>query len=376
MYVFDRLNDVFSKAIRREINFNMAKPTTLLLFLTYRCTSRCSSCVMWKRPVTQEELSLAELKKLTDMIADLKFESVELFGGDALLRKDILFDLSKYMKSKGVPNIDLVTNCNLIDEKTAKDIVESGIDVVYVSLDGVEETHNKVRGIEGTFNKVENAIKLLLKYRKDSKPKIAINTTISALNVDSFEKIIQFAQDLGADSVALEYVGQIPPSALEKSKIGNIVPEPYFISDENNSILLNVEQAKLLKAKIKIIKNQKKDFKIAISTKNIDVLSIDDLVNCNCHNKKCYIARYMVAVDPYGNVMPCAFYNNYQIGNIKQTHLKEIWNNKKHEEFLKHTGDSKNLVCKHCIMGVERNPTFWQAMVKSYLTFTKQGIDQ
>ncbi len=375
MYVFDRLNDVFRKAITREINFSMSKPTTLLLFLTYRCTSRCGSCVMWKRPVTQEELSLVELKKLTDMIADLKFESVELFGGDALLRKDILFDLSKYMKTKGIPNIDLVTNCNLIDDKTAQDIVESGIDVVYISLDGVEETHNKVRGIDGTFAKVENAIKLLLKYRKNKKPKIAINSTISALNVDSFEKIIPFVENIGADSVALEYVGQIPPSALEKSKIGNIKPEPYFISDENNSILVNVEQAKLLKKKIKEIKNCKQNSKIEISTKNIDILSIKDLTTGNCHNNKCYIARYMVAVDPYGNVMPCAFYNNYQIGNIKQNHLKEIWNNKKHEEFLKHTGSSKNTVCKHCIMGVERNPTFWQSLVKSYLTFTKQEMN-
>ncbi|TAN60007.1 radical SAM protein, partial [bacterium] len=200
------------RLVKREINYHLARPTDLLLFLTYRCTSRCKTCVMWQRKAIPDELTLSEYKKLIDTASENGIENVELFGGDALLRKEILIPLVTYIKKSGIPRIYLATNCNLLDEDTANSLVEAGIDVFFVSLDAIGELHDRVRGVPGTFDRVKRGMEYLIKAKKGRQcPKVIVNTTVSSLNIDEFEKIVPFALEMGADEVAFEYVGEFHP---------------------------------------------------------------------------------------------------------------------------------------------------------------------
>jgi MoaA/NifB/PqqE/SkfB family radical SAM enzyme len=138
----------FERFVRREINYYLVRPTNLLLFLTYRCTSQCRSCTMWQRKVERPEMSLEQWKGFMMMMREYPIGNVEMFGGDALLRKDVLFPLTRFIKAQGIPQVDLVTNCNLMDAETAREIVDSGIDTVYMSLDGVDDEHDRARGAD------------------------------------------------------------------------------------------------------------------------------------------------------------------------------------------------------------------------------------
>ena len=105
-----------------------------------------------------------------------------------------------------------------------------------------------------------------------------------------------------------------------------------------------------------------------METDHILCLNIDDMVSGEFQHKRCYLARYHINVDPSGYIIPCLFFQNYRLGSIHETDLGNIWGNRKHKTFVK-TVDSKQLpICKNCIVGVQRNPTFMQALTRRITT--------
>ncbi len=378
MDVFRNGYDYIAKYIAREWNYYRVRPTNALVYLTYRCTSHCKSCSMWKRKVQENEMSLDEWKRFVDMITPLGIRNMEMFGGDALLRKDVLFPLTEYAKKKGIPEIDLVTNCLLMDEETANRIIETGISVLYISVDGTGELHDNVRGTPGAFEKVAKSIASVAKKRRrlnSRTPRIVINCTVSALNYHAIDKILDFANESGADKFAFEYVGQFPKKCLKNSAINGIEPQPYYL-DEENSIRLSTEQALLLKRKLYTIKANSRNLNVYFNSLNIDVLSVENMVSGVLPNKRCYISRYLIIADPYGNIIPCPFHNNYVIGNVRQQPFRNIWNNKQHQVFMEYVDKGKCEMCRYCILGVERNPTPLQALRKQFSEITKRGVDE
>jgi MoaA/NifB/PqqE/SkfB family radical SAM enzyme len=332
---------------------------------------------MWKRRAAEPELTIQEYKRFLDEVVDLGIEQIEMFGGDALLRKDVLIPFVRYAKKKGINHSDLTTNCNLMDEQTAKEMVDLGFDVIYVSLDGVAELHDKIRGVQGSFERTRKGLELLIKAKNGNKlPRIVANCTVSSMNINNFEKIYEFADKLCVDTVAFEYVGDFPQESVMQSDIEGILPEPYFTSQIGAPLRLNLEQAKLFKKKIHALKEESKFRKAHLDTRNIDVLRLEELVSGIMPNKKCYMCRYLICLDPYGNVLPCAFFDKYSLGNIRSQSIRSIWNNSKHKKFMEYTDSKKLDICKYCILGVERNPNLFQSLRKAFFMQTKMGYDE
>jgi MoaA/NifB/PqqE/SkfB family radical SAM enzyme len=342
----------------REFRYYSIRPVDTLFFLTYRCTSRCKTCTLWQRTDKSDEMNLEEWKKAVDQSAKLGARNFELFGGDALLRPDVLIPLTAYISSKPGLCSDLVTNCNLMTEKTAKGLVEAGLHDLWISIDGVEEDHNAVRGRDKTFNKVEQTIEWVLKARGSSPlPLIHANTTISNINFSTFDRVLPYAEKMGMDFHHLEYAGEFYDELLDQSVIDGIRPEPYFVRQDDRSILVNEDQAKIVKAKVARMKEDVRRMKISLQCENIDKLTIGQMVSGFCDNRRCYITRTKLTIDPRGNVLGCSFFGNWILGNIRQQPLSEIWNNGKHKSFMKHFSRRDMKLCDHCIMGVQRNPT-------------------
>ncbi|MCD6099146.1 MAG: radical SAM protein [Candidatus Marinimicrobia bacterium] len=358
---------------QREINYYKIKPTHALLFITFRCTSRCRMCAMWKRGKNaniREELSLDEWKIVMDMLSELGVSIVEFFGGDALLRKDVLIPLIEYAHNKDIFT-ELPTNCNLLDKSTATRLVEAGLDVVWISLDGIGSTHDSVRGKQGTFEHVNEAIKNLMEAKNDNNtPKIMINCVISKMNLGNFEEIISYASEMNIEGIDFEYVGEIPSASILNSRIDGVIPTPFYISSYD-SLLLNEKEAVFLKKKLAVLKETfHGNGKLRINTTKIDCLTTKDLTQGRFPNKRCYICRNIVTIDPYGNVMGCLHFNNYYFGNVRNETLARIWKNEKHHRFLKHQKRRKIQICDYCSNGVFRNFTPFQSFQSLYYEAT------
>lgn len=359
-FIKDTLAEVY-EAFSREVTFYKVKPHVGTLFLTYRCTSRCNTCKMWQKPAQKDkELSLSQWEYIVNILQKKGIKAIEIFGGDVLLRKDVLIPLMRYIKDLGM-EIHLPTNSNLLDENTARELIEANVDVIYLSVDGVGEGHNKIRGVEGTFDKVINAVRYLNQASNGRKTtRLVCNTTVSKYNVDILENIAQFAKDMCFDEQHYEYVGEMTEYQIDNSIIDGLRPNPYYVRGEE-SVLINKEQAILLKKKLKEIRKKYKNA-LTIKTINIDTLSVDNLSRGIFPISKCYVERREITIDPFGNVIICPFISNYIMGNLLIDDFDTIWNNQAHKIFRSYQNSEQIEICDHCILSVQRSHSFTTAL--------------
>ncbi len=166
--------------------------------LTYNCNLKCKMCPFWKR--SSENLSTQKEKEILKQIYDSGVCAIGFEGGEPLLRKD-LTEILAYSRSLPL-HTSLITNGTLL--KSRIDEIAPYINgIVFVSLDGLEKTHDQIRGVDGCFKRAIEGI-----TAAKEKVSVRINTTIMADNIHEVEDTVKLAKDLGVKivlSVAHEY---------------------------------------------------------------------------------------------------------------------------------------------------------------------------
>ncbi len=359
--------------VRRELDFYRIIPRTSILFMTYRCDSKCKTCTMWQRPKDEEigrEIGLDAWKIIIDKLAAAGIESAEPFGGNVLLRKELLVSVLEYLHENGM-SIHLPINQVGFDDQVAEAVVKY-VDKVYLSMDGVGDGLDLVRGIDGATHLAEGTLDKLLRLKNCSTRngphplRIVCNCTVSKFNAGSLEGMVEFAASRGFDEIHFEYAGEFEKEDVEASRIMGIVPDAQYMR-QGASILASKDEARQIKKSLKAIKNRYKKSSIVVQTINIDSLSVKNLYEGTIPHKKCYVERNEVTIDPYGNIVICPFITNYILGNLMGESFKHIWNNEKHRIFREAQNTGRLPMCRHCILGAQRNPGILKSLQRIYL---------
>ncbi|MBW1678715.1 MAG: radical SAM protein, partial [Deltaproteobacteria bacterium] len=249
---------------------------------------------------------------------------------------------------------------------TSVSLVNAGLNLFYVSIDGVGKFHDEILWVKVSFERAKRALQNLVKAKGDKKsPTIICNNTVSSLNVEHFEEVAAFAEKTGVDEINFEYVTAFGSETIENSLLDGLRPNPYFVA-QNFPLTLNREQAILFKQKLAWIKKLLKPKNIRVFSGNIDLLTIENLVGGIFPYEKCYFCRSHIAVDPYGNIVACPNFMNYSYGNIKNEHLRSIWNNEKHRVFRRFQEGKKLDICNYCNQNLQINSSFIESMRKIY----------
>ncbi len=177
-------------------------------------------CPFWKR--TSQNSSLEQEKKILKRVYDSGAVGIAFEGGEPLLRNDLV-DILAFSRSLPL-HTSLITNGTLLESRI-DEIAPYINGVVYVSLDGLEKTHDAIRGVDGSFKKAVRGISAA-----KEKVSVTINTTIMAENVDEIESLVELAKELGARisvAVAHEYCNVNASSAAtdKTSKIAHRLME-------------------------------------------------------------------------------------------------------------------------------------------------------
>jgi radical SAM family uncharacterized protein len=166
--------------------------------LTYNCNLRCKMCPFWKR--SNQESSTEQEKQILRQIYNSGICSVAFEGGEPLLRKD-LAEILAYSRSLPL-HTSLITNGTLLESRI-DEIAKYINGALYVSLDGLEKTHDTIRGVNGCFNKALRGITASI-----GRVQVIINTTIMADNIHEIEDLVKLAKELDIKislAVAHEY---------------------------------------------------------------------------------------------------------------------------------------------------------------------------
>jgi radical SAM family uncharacterized protein len=154
--------------------------------LLYRCNLECGMCPFWRR----EDENLLTVDDEVRMMKSLVRAGVSFLGfegGEPLLRRDLPEILAE---SHQRFHTSVVTNGWLLRNRI-RDIAPH-LDMIFVSLDGIGDLHDRLRGIPGSFDRAVDGIRAARNYVP-----VGISSTITNDNMDDAEKVVALAQRLG-----------------------------------------------------------------------------------------------------------------------------------------------------------------------------------
>lgn len=129
---------------------------------TLRCNLKCKHCGSdCMAEDTRGEMPLNDFLRVLDEIKDNMHHPILVIttGGEPLLRKDIMV-CGREINKRGF-YWGMVTNGTYLTQNVLEELLDSGLNSISVSLDGLQDDHNWMRGSNNSFNDVINAIDVL-----------------------------------------------------------------------------------------------------------------------------------------------------------------------------------------------------------------------
>lgn len=261
----------------------LGQPLSAHLELTYRCNWRCVFCFNPRhfdlRGLTREEWSA-----VLDDLRDLGTLSVTLTGGEPLTHPQFL-RIAGDVRARGF-TLRIFTNGSLVTEALAEGIASLRPVAVEMSLHGAgAETHDRATGRPGSFAALHEGMERLRRRGVA----LFLKTPLTRLNEGELEAMVAYVEGLG-----IPY--QVDPTITPRDD-GDRGPLAYRASAEAT------EKAYRLAAAQGRLPTSKREA---------------GGVNCG-------LGRLVVAVDPEGNVFPCAQWRTRSMGNVRVTPLRELW---------------------------------------------------
>lgn len=260
--------------------------------VTNQCNFRCKHCFNYsgEQKVSDKELDDQELIQLSNQIIDINPDSACICGGEPLLRTNIVLDLIKKLSDANI-NVNMVSNGYLLDYNTAKKLVESGISLMQISIDGFEEDHDWLRGRTGSFKKAIDSIDMLV----DLGCNVSVACTPTIRNIDDVEDLIHFLNQHGVLRFRMQ-----PIMNLGRAKLIH----DYFPT--------NIDYNKLARRLGKISTHSKMTIEWGDPTEHLYSISNGFPLN------------YFV-INPYGDVLLTP-YIPIAVGNVRSHSLEEYLN--------------------------------------------------
>jgi radical SAM protein with 4Fe4S-binding SPASM domain len=260
-------------------------------------------------------------------------------GGEPLTKLDLLMKLIRGIKRKR-RLCSITTNGTLIDRVTAEELVDSGLDIVTVSIDGDEEGHDAVRG-RGAFQKAIGGIMRMVEAKRKrgvAVPFIKTSTTINDTSTSSLKSLAYILRELDVDMCQLQYPWFLPSPLVSSHK--KRMQEMWGIECQGIAGYANDHMDRILPSQIKSIIHifhQALNGRFSLFPDIRELEGITRYFNDLHFNfrKDCTTPWTNITIKADGRVNLCPDYYipEYIIGYAQETDIEKLWNNKKARVF-------------------------------------------
>ncbi|MDX8551885.1 SPASM domain-containing protein [Methanospirillum sp. J.3.6.1-F.2.7.3] len=268
-------------------------PYSIIITPSSLCNFRCLYCIhssiekIEDLSFKKEKLDWGSFLKISQQILEFpqKIKAIHFHGwGEPLLNKNVYRMIKHLKEKKCAEKINLITNGVLLNRKNSLELIESGVDTIKISLQGINTE----------------------KYFLTS-------------NVDvNFENLIKNIEYLYLNKKNCEIYVKIADISLDKNQ-----EDAFFKIFENITDRMFIEF-------IRPVRNNCSNDKMEVIEKSINMYGdpIPPFLVCP-------LPFYMLHITSSGDVLPCCNYlDPVSLGNIKEKSLKEIWESQKRNEFL------------------------------------------
>ncbi len=303
---------LLSLAIKKPIIFGL--PPIVMIEPTDICNLQCPMCPTGNGTLKREKgfMSFDLFKKIIDEVYEDTMMILLWNQGEPFLNKELI-KMTKYASDKG---LYVIVSTNGSIELNANQIVNSGIDTLIFSIDGItQESYEKYR-VKGDLNLVLTNLKNIIAEKKRLRktlPLIEWQFLVFKHNENQIDKVKKLAKKFEVDFLKLKTAQIYSANDLE------YLPE----------------NPKYRRYKIK-----GNNFKIKFNLKN-----------------RCRRIWTQPVVNWNGEMAVCCFDKNniHKIGNVQNENIKTIWNGKKYNDFRKIIlTDRKSIpMCRNCGEGIK-----------------------
>lgn len=293
-------------------------PLSISIEPTTSCNLRCPECPSglrsFSRPtgMLKRELFESVIDQLSPTLSYLIF----YFQGEPYLHPALL-EMVRYASSKKIYTATS-TNAHFLNDEAARQTVESGLDRLIISIDGVtQETYESYR-IGGKLDKVIAGAENIVQWKhklKSKTPHIIFQFLVVKPNEHQIGDVYRLAKKVGVDEVALK-TAQVYDYKNGSELIPSIAKYSRYKKQSDGSFT---------------IKNQLLDH--------------------------CWKMWHSCVITWDGKVVPCCFDKDahFTLGNLNQQSFEEIWRGDKYRTFRDSLLRSREEIeiCKNCTEGTK-----------------------
>jgi|WetSurMetagenome_2_1015567.scaffolds.fasta_scaffold19366_3 radical SAM protein with 4Fe4S-binding SPASM domain len=275
--------------------------------LTLRCNLQCLHCGSGAGRARRLELSPAERFELVDDLADLGCRELAFIGGEIFLCEG-WEQVARRASDRGL-RVNLMTNGYRVGERELDQVRHARLVNVGVSIDGMEDTHNRIRRRPDSFASVARTYDLLF----DAGIASAAITSLMAWNLPDLEPLYQFLLQHHVQLWQLQLV----------NPMGNMASRRELILDPAHVASL-----------IEFIREKNCERRMIVIAADSVGYYHEDSEPCIrgrrgpiCCWEGCQAGLSTIFLDSVGNVKGCgALYDDAFIeGNVRDRRLSDIW---------------------------------------------------
>jgi radical SAM protein with 4Fe4S-binding SPASM domain len=237
------------------------------------------------------------------------------FQGEPLINKSFFYFV-KYAVSKKIYTTTS-TNAHFLDDSNCKQIIESGLDRIIISMDGMTQEAYVSYRVGGNITAVKSGISNLIYWRNklnSSKPYTILQFLVLKSNEHQISEVRKFAKQQGIDELQLKSA-------------------QFFNYKNGNPLLTSIAKYS------RYVKTPDGTYKLKNKLPN-----------------HCFRMWSSCVITWDGKVLPCCFDKDakYSFGNINEQNFSSIWLNPGHQAFRnKILTDRKSVdICSNCIEGL------------------------
>lgn len=277
--------------------------TNLHIEITSKCNERCVHCyIPHNNKVSDIEPDL--FYDVLRQCRNMRLLHLTLSGGEPMLHQNFCDFLRKCKEYNF--SVNVLSNLTLLNDEIIKVMKTNPLLGVQVSLYSMNSNiHDEITQMKGSFEKTKNGILKLI----DNDIPLQISCPIMKQNKNSYNDVKNWAKKhkirVGDDYVIIARYDHTTQNLSNRLSINEIKEVINDIVVNDTSYLEQMEREAEKKKSI---------------TSNDFVCSV-------CHSSIC--------IADNGNVYPCAGWQDYNIGNVKETSLEDIWNNSKKIQYLR-----------------------------------------
>lgn len=319
-----------------------AEPVCLYLETTNRCNLLCTTC-----PRTFEDL-----EPPADMPWDLftsivdqvpKITRVVLHGVGEPMMVPHLPRMIRYLKDRG-SYVLFNTNGTLLTARRGRELIDSGLDELRVSLDAANrESFKAVRGRD-MFDRIVRYLRAFVAMQRElgvDSPRVSLWLTGLKETIDQLSDFVRLSHRIGVSEIYLQRLVYFPESQ------GLARPESALFEQLDQSEAAAIRAAEALAATLGTSFNASGATEPGASLKKND--STQPWSLC----RRPWTLMYFTA---HGRAIPCCIapfsmrgYDSFTLGNATQESLRSIWNGERYQQFRRALlSDQPPKACANC----------------------------